>query len=129
MIYKKSIEANSSFCSVGSINMKLREQRESKLTMASSFFFSSHIFSVNKEFGSMRKYCKWDQNLAEEVGKVQNKWWTILHQKSRMVKENNTLFISNITQHNKSCYSFPYFFFFWPYYCLWFEFSESQTPN
>lgn len=60
----------------------------------------------------MRKYCKWDQNLAEEVGKVQNKRWTILHQKSRMVKENNKLFISNITQHNKSCYSFPYFFFF-----------------
>lgn len=94
------------------MNMKLREQRESKLTMASPFFSSSHIFSINKEFGSVWKYCKWDQNLAEEVSKVQNKQWTTLHQKSRTVKENNKLFISNIRQHNKSYYSFLYFFFF-----------------
>lgn len=53
------------------------------------------------------------------MGKVQNKWWRILHQKSRTVKENNKLFISNITQHNKSYYSFLNFFFALLLYMSW----------
>lgn len=57
---------------------------------------------------------------TQEVGQVQNKWRRILHQKSRTVKKKIKLFISNITQYNKSYYLF-FISFFFPFslYMIW----------